>query len=169
MNVRALTVFLSLLLLAPTANAHEGKSVEIEAGDYVVDIGIEELGGTASPGEVSFDFNLLTATNEKPVSFTAVEVTIENEGTIEFRGALHKPEFGTPTLRYFFRGGNYTMQTIFLNGYEEIVSTEFPVELPDESENPVEFRNGLLIALVVLLTSTGGYLIYRGRSQSVVQ
>jgi len=155
-------ILLSLILIPINTHAHpSGQSVEIKTGEFYADIGLSN--DTLSPGDVSFDFNLLNAESRQPIPFTAVEVTILKKEQIEFRGAIHKQDFGPPGMRYLFRGNDYRMKTIFLDGYTEIATVEFPIELASAAtQNSNITRKIFLASLIIVLGVLGGILMFRG-------
>ena len=119
-----------LLALSSAALAHGvGKSLEKEAGGYVIDIGYDADDGIKADEAVRFAFNILTGDRSKVAPFSSVFAKITDaEKKIVFSGYLGKPEFGPLGMSFSFpRAGGYELTAKFINGDKTLAEASFPL------------------------------------------
>lgn len=130
------SILLIFLFLALPAFAHEtGPSVEVEVGEYLIDIGYSTFAPQADE-VVLFDFGLTR--EEAAVSFDDVWVRIESEEGVVFASGIHNAPFGGARMSYRFpEGGTYTVATRFENVDGTLAETSFELEVaPSTLEIP---------------------------------
>lgn len=159
-------ILLSFLLAAAGASlafAH-GSSFsyeEIKEG-YKIDIGHDEF--IAADESVRFDFNVVPENSNGSTEevFNDVWVTITKDKKLFFAGGISKPVFGAPGFTFVFpEEGTYELSARFQKDGEQVVKTEFPLEIipPLQTEdrvNPIIIYalfalSGLIIGAAIML------------------
>ncbi len=150
-----------------SVSAHgDAPSLEVEVGEYFIDIGYDDL----APGrETEFDIDLLLI--GPPVDyadFASVDVRVTKEGTEIVAGSVENDAVHIPTFVVTFpEPGGYDIDVRFLDVQDELmVARTFHVEVPEASV--AALRGGLetlhyAIAAGLLALSIGiaGYSVWQ--------
>lgn len=148
---------------ATYAFAHGASFTHEESKDgYKAVVGYDEF--IAADESVRFDFSAYPENGEAPEGdvFNDIWVTITKDKKIFFAGGVSKPVFGTTGFTFVFpEEGTYTLSARFQKEGEEVIKTEFPIDIipPLQTEKTVSpvllyalfALSGLVIGAAVML------------------
>lgn len=126
-------LLLSLLLSPVSALAHgDAPSLEAEEGNYLIDIGYEDL---RANDDIEFDIDLFTADPIDYADFTTAFIRVTRDGTELVSGAVENDQVHIPVFTVNFpEPGGYDMDVRYLNADDSlIVAHTFHLEVPGTS------------------------------------
>ena len=138
------------------ARAHmNGASLEAEAGELTIDIGVPERFKVGEP--TVFDFALRNSDTMKAEPFTGVWVSLQQDNEYLYAGMLHNPLLGPTTMFYrFYDSGTYTLSTRFQSGTTSLAASEFNFVVTDSAEtNSIDRFTMYNVALIFSMVLAG--------------
>ncbi len=116
------------LLLAPLAYAHgTGESYELKTGSVFVDVGYDTPFVVGS--DTLLDFSL-TDLAGAPVSYSAIEISVESGSRVQWKKVIPKPEFGKPVTSLVPEtSGHWVFRTVFRDDSRVVADAKFPVAI----------------------------------------
>jgi hypothetical protein len=163
MTKHNLGIFILFFTLAISVHAHSiGKSFEQAQGDFLIDIGASSA-TLVTQKTLHFDFNIVSVTSTDPVSFSHVQVRIQ-EGSQTMVEATLTTEEGLPVLSYIFpKKGEYELYARFLNQEDTLAQVSFSFVVESEIKN--DYR-GIILVVGILVFGIIGYIVSTKRKSA---
>lgn len=124
-------VFFMFIFSAFSVYAHvSGQSVEKAVGEYIVDIGFDEV---LEAGKASrFDFNLWDKEKIEQIRFDRIWLRVAPKEGITLATYITTPSFGLAGMSYSFpEAGDYEITARFERGEGTLAEISFPVSVSD--------------------------------------
>lgn len=132
-----ITISLTLGFLGTAyANGLGGQRLEKTVGQYIVDIGTDQMLAPVAGSPVEFDFNLLKGDTRELLDYTSVWVSISKNSQSYLSGNIIPAAAGPTLILFNFpESGNYELNTVFYKNDKAVADATFSLPIANGPGN----------------------------------